>query len=105
MDPLILLANTGHALYHEMSEAMVNDKVLSAILLKNGYAQFARPDSGDSDPVCFDFNRRSADGECPIVRISHHTIVRNSLIQLMEEIAPSFHELLERATQTESSLI
>lgn len=99
--PLILLANTGQTLYHEMSMAMTQDKVLSAILLKNGYAQFARPSTGDSDPVCFDFNRRSKDGECPIVRISHHTIVFNSLIRVMEEIVPSFYEFVEQYVRSE----
>ncbi len=81
ISPIILLANTGQTLYHEMSMAMTRDKVLSEVLLKEGYAQFARPSTGDSDPVCFDYNRRTTEGECPIVRISHHTIVFNSLVQ------------------------
>ena len=99
--PLILLANTGQTLYHEMSMAMTRDKVLSEVLLKNGYAQFARPNTGDSDPVCFDFNRRDKDGECPIVRISHHTIVFNSMIRVMDEIAPSFCEFVESYVRSE----
>jgi len=101
ISPIILLANTGQTLYHEMSMAMTRDKVLSIVLLKSGYAQFARPNTGDSDPVCFDFNRKSADGECPIVRISHHAIVFNSAVKLMDEIAPSFHELIDGFVRTE----
>ena len=93
VSPVILLANTGEPLYHEMSATMTEDKVLSEVLIKNGYAQFARPHSGDSDPVCFDFNRRTQEGECPIVRVSHHTIVFNSLVHVLEEIAPSFQDL------------
>ena len=95
ISPLILLANTGQTLYHEMSMAMTRDKVLSEILLKNGYAHFARPSTGDSDPVCFDFNRKTSEGECPIVRISHHTIVFNSIVHVLDEIAPSFQELVD----------
>jgi len=101
IDPLILLANTGQTLYNEMSMAMLHDKVLSETLLKNGYAQFARPITGDSDPVCFDFRRRADDGECPVVRISHHTLVFNSLIEVTEELAPSFYALVDRFVRTE----
>jgi hypothetical protein len=99
--PIILLANTGQTLYHEMSMAMTRDKVMSGILLKNSYAQFARPSTGDSDPVCFDFNRKRKDGDCPIVRISHHTIIFNSLVYVMEEMAPSFYGLVDRFVRAE----
>ncbi len=96
INPLILLANTGKTLYHEMTMAMAYDKVLSQVLLKNGYAQFARPHTGESDPVCFDFNRRAADGECPIVRISHSAIVSNSQVKVTAKIAPSFLKFVEQ---------
>jgi len=80
---------------------MTRDKVLSEILLKNGYAQFARPHTGDSDPVCFDFSRPNKEGECPLVRVSHHTIVSNSQVQVIEEVAPSFCEFVEGYLQAE----
>jgi hypothetical protein len=99
--PLILMANTGQTLYHEMSMAMTRDKVLSKVLLQNGYAQFARPNTGDSDPVCFDFNRRSRTGDCPIVRINHQTIIVSSRVQVLAEIAPSFYEFIDRFVRTE----
>src|SRR5690348_5032775 len=38
IDPVILLANTGYTLYHEMSMAMAHDKVLSKVLLGGGFA-------------------------------------------------------------------
>lgn len=103
--PIILLANTGQTLYHEMSMAMTRDKVLSRLLLKNGYAQFARPSTGDSDPVCFDFHRRSKEGEYPIVRIDHHTIVFSSLVRVTEEIAPSFYELVDRYVRADPETV
>ena len=93
--PLILLANTGQALYNELSTAVFRDRLLSQALLKNGYAQFARPNSGDYDPVCFDFNRPAKNGECPIVRIDHERILLKSVAEISEEIAPSFAEMLE----------
>ena len=36
MAPVILLANTGQTLYHEMSMAMLHDKALSELLLSGG---------------------------------------------------------------------
>jgi hypothetical protein len=95
VSPIILLANTGQPLYNEMHLSMTQDKVLSELLLKSGFAQFARPNTGDSDPVCFNFNQRDEDGEYPLVRISHHTLVFNSLVHVTEEIASSFRELVE----------
>ena len=94
--PLVLLANTGQTLYHEMSMEMAHDKALSDVLLKSGFAQFARLSSGDSDPVCFDFRQRSAEGECPIVRISHSLLLCIAQAQIVEEIALSFHEFVNR---------
>jgi hypothetical protein len=105
--PLILLANTGQTLYNEMSMAMTQDKVLAETLLKNGYAQFARLSSGDVDPVCFDFTRRAPDGECPIVRVDHRTILLRSTVQFREEVSPSFHYFVDRfirATPTAESV-
>ena len=95
INSLILLANTGKTLYHEMTMAMAYDKVLSQVLLRNGYAQFARPHTGESDPVCFDLNRQGTDGECPIVRISHSMIVSNSQVKVTAKVAPSFLKFVD----------
>jgi hypothetical protein len=96
--PLILLANTGQSLYNELSTAVFRDRILSQTLLKNGFVQFARPSSGDYDPVCFDFNRPDERGECPVVRIDHEGILLKSAAEITEEIAPSFADLLEKFT-------
>ena len=95
VNSLILLANTGKTLYHEMAMAMVHDKVLSQVLLKNGYAQFARPNTGESDPVCFDFNHRGPDGECPIVRISHRALVSQMQPKVTSKISTSFIKFID----------
>ena len=100
--PMILLANTGQTLYHEMSMAMLHDKVLSELLLSKGYARFARPNSGDADPVCFDYRQRASNGECPLVRISHSLLLASARAQVIEEIAPSFHEFVDRFMQAET---
>ena len=102
--PVILLANTGQILYHEMSMTMSHDKVFSDLLLSKGYAQFARPDNGDSDPICFDFHQRNPDGEYPLVRLSHNELLANGQALTLEEIAPSFHEFADRFVRTEPLL-
>ena len=94
IDSIILLANTGKTLYHEMNMAMAHDAVTSQVLLDKGFAQFAIPNTGDSDPVCFDFNRRTPEGECPIVRVSHQDIVVASKVRVMKKMAPSFLEFV-----------
>lgn len=94
--PLILLANTGQTLYHEMSMAMSRDKVLSKLLLNKGYAQFARPANGDADPICFDFRQAHSDRECALVRVSHHELLASGQVQVVDEIAPSFYAFVDR---------
>jgi hypothetical protein len=92
--PLILLGNTGHTLYNEMSYLIVRDKVLTKSLLSHGYVQFARRSSGDYDPVCFDFTRRDAAGECPVVQIDHELALRDGRPP-SHDLAPSFGALIE----------
>jgi hypothetical protein len=95
LSPLMLLGNTGHSLYNEFSYAVFKNKALSDPLLRQGYAQFARPSEGDSDPICFDFNRRGPDGECPIVRLSHADVLQGKVAETLEELSPSFAVLVE----------
>ena len=40
-------------------------------------------------------HRALTGGDCPIVRISHHTIVASSQIEVMEDLAPSFAAFIE----------
>jgi hypothetical protein len=101
-DSLILLANTGQVLYHEMRLAIFRDTVLAQVLVKNGFIQFARPGNGHYDPVCFDTKRCIRDGEYPIVRIDYAEILRRSAIKVTEHIAPSFTEFANRYLQTPS---
>jgi hypothetical protein len=101
IDSIILLANTGQTLYHEMTMAMAHDKVLSDVLLKQGYAEFAHPNTGEADPVCFDFNRKDAHGEYPIVRIRHNAVIFSGQARVMSEIAPSFSDFVREYLQSE----
>jgi len=97
--PLWLFANTGQPLYGEMSEAVLRDKHLSRVLVEHGYLHFARPETGDYDPICFDTGRRLKGGEHPIVRIDHEAILCDSRIGNVRVIAPSFLEFVREFVQ------
>ncbi len=97
---IILLANTGQSLYTELTRAIFRDRVLSDTLTANGFVQFARPISGDYDPVCFDFGRQNSEGECPIVRIDHERILYKSKIIIKENLGYSFAERISDFTST-----
>ena len=103
--PLWILANTGEPLYHEMSEFIVRDKHLNKVLHQHGYQQFARPDGGSYDPICFDTRRKLKGGEYPIVRVEHEAVLCHSRIGKVWEIAPSFLafvvEVVEKSVSTE----
>jgi hypothetical protein len=94
--PLILLGNTGHALYNEMSYVIFRGKVVSGSLLAAGFVQFARPNTGDYDPICFDLNRRDSQGECPVVRISYQHALLANKPKVISELSPSFAIFVER---------
>jgi hypothetical protein len=94
--PLVLLGNTGHALYNEMSHVIFRGKVVSDALLGAGFVQFARPNSGDYDPICFDLNRRGIQGEFPIVQISYQQALLTMKPKVVGELAPSFATFVER---------
>lgn len=103
--PLQLLANTGQDIYHEMMQAVLHDRVMSKVLMKKGFAQFARPNNRAYDPVCFDFKRRQPNGEYPIVRINHEEILANATVTVVEEMAPSFLEFVKQYLEGEKDLL
>ena len=90
------LANTREQTWHQWRTALWEDQALSGTLLGDGYVQFARPDTGSYDPVCFDTTRRATDGECPLVWIDHEEILCNDRIIVSKEVAPSFVAYVQR---------
>ena len=51
---LSLFANQGIDSQDELSVAIFKDQFIADATLKAGYIQFARPQSGSYDPICFD---------------------------------------------------
>jgi len=99
--PIMFFANTGQDVFHELRNRMFIDPHLSPVLLKHGLLHFGQPFAGNYDSVCFD-TRRASNGDAPIVCIDHEDIlIRNGRITIVEEIAPSCRNFVERAIDGE----
>ena len=68
---------------------------LSELLLRSGYLQIGRPDSGDFNAVCFDLKIQKQNREYRIVQADHEEILCNSRVLIREELCPSFRHLVE----------
>lgn len=73
-----------------LSITIFNDKLISEIILQNCFIQFARPDDGSYDPICFDTNISRSRREFPIVRIDHEAILCRNKIKIIETLYDSF---------------
>jgi hypothetical protein len=89
---LSFFANTGVDSHDELSVAMFSDRIIADATLKAGYIQFARPESGSYDPVCFDARRTVSNREFPIVRLDHEEILCRDRIFVTERLAGSFYQ-------------
>jgi hypothetical protein len=94
--PVTLFANTGGAVPEqwELVQAAFLDEALSAPLLAAGFVQFGRPSTGSYDPVCFDLNKRTNAGECPVIQVDHEAALQGLGIRVVAELAPSFLALV-----------
>jgi len=94
--PLMFLANSGHDLFYELSSKVFKDKGLYPTLHKNGFLQFGLPHETNYDPVCFDMKRRNR-ADAPILQLDHEEILIRGRIRVVQEVAPSFAEFMQRA--------
>jgi len=99
--PISFLGNTPEIIdftLHELRTGIFEDKILSDVLLNNGYLQFGRSSTGIYDPICFQASRVINKGEFPIVQIDHEEILIHSKIKIVENIAPTFIQFIEKYT-------
>jgi hypothetical protein len=87
----------------ELRTAVLRDRPLLAVLWKNGYLPFARPEDGSYDPVCFDRRKKADSTEPAIVRIDHEEILCRDRLRIKQIVSPSFGSLLEEMTSRLSS--
>jgi hypothetical protein len=97
MSSIRLFANTGQDSQRELSSRLVRDAHLSPFLLQHGFVQIGTDEMIAYDPVCFDTNRGRR--EYPLVHIDHESILCDSRIRIMKEIAPSFVTFVKNAME------
>lgn len=97
LEQLRLLANLPDGTLKPLRDNMLKDRVLNAVLIPQGFIRFAMGPDTNYDPVCFDTRRRGNDGDCPIVRIEHESVLCNDRIGDSWELYPSFKALVYSA--------
>jgi hypothetical protein len=80
-----------------IEEASAAKGSLSELLLPAGFVQIGRPDTGDFDAICFDWNEPVQNREYRIVQVDHEDILCNWKVQVSGELWPSFIKLVEGA--------
>ena len=87
---LMFFGNTGLNEEDDLNVGIFRDRTMAQATLKNGYIQFARPDTGSYDPICFDAKKSAANREFAIVRLDHEQLLCNDRIKVVEKVADSF---------------
>src|SRR5882757_2652299 len=72
---LQLSGNPGDDQPDELSSVIFKDRLIADTSLKAGYIQFARPEGGSYDPICFDSKLPANNREFRIVRLDHEEIL------------------------------
>jgi hypothetical protein len=91
---LSFFANRGVDSDDELSVAVFNDQFIADATLKAGYIQFARPQGGSYDPICFDARRSVSNREFPIVQLDHEDILCRERIRSVAMVSPSFYRFV-----------
>ena len=94
---LFLYGNTPEGTDHwEFRNRLFLDETLSRVLLANRYLQFANPYPNNYDPLCFDMNRPTDNGDYPIVVVNHTQILCFDTLDVLLEMSPSFGDMIRR---------
>jgi hypothetical protein len=91
-----LLANPPSPGLEGLFYEMFRDDFFSSFLLQHGFIQFAVPQHGNYDPICFNLARRSSQGEMEVVWLDHEQILCYERIRVLGVLAPSFRGLVEQ---------
>jgi len=87
-------ANTGDESLDEFRVATFQDRNIAQVTHANGFIQFARPEGGSYDPICFDARRSANNREYPIVRLNHEAILCRNEIGSLTSVASSFYRFV-----------
>jgi hypothetical protein len=95
--PVMFFANTGQNIFWELGSKLFKDPFMSPVLRENGYIQIGNPYFYNYDPICFNSNATAE--EYPIVQLDHEAILQLKQLLVVEEIAPSFSDLMTSLIQ------
>jgi len=84
-------------------KTLQSDAVMFRVLSGHRLVQFGRGPDIDYDPVCFDLNEQSADGDCAIVKADHEEILNHERPRIVGVLAGSFRELVRQTVTREPS--
>jgi len=87
-------ANTGGEALDELAIGIFNDAIIAGVAREAGYIQFARPEDGSYDPVCFDARRSANNREYSIVRLNHEDILCRNEVGSPAKIYDSFYRFV-----------
>lgn len=118
LDRFALLANPPGPNLDGLLAGILRVPAFVEILIPRGYIPFGKRAGGHFDPLCFDLQkregrrtqkrRRKQNAECRIVLLDHEEVLCNGRIRELEELAPTFRQLLlstiERAAKLDRSL-
>jgi hypothetical protein len=89
-----IFSNLNDGSLMDITVAPFADRFMSPWLLSRGYVQFGKPDTGNYDPVCFDYSEGQR--EPPIVVLDHEDILLEHKRVRIRKLADSFLDLLEK---------
>lgn len=87
-------ANTGAQSPDELPVAIFTDRNIANVTLAANFIQFARPEDGSYDPICFDARRNVNNREYAIVRLDHEEILCRNRAGSPVKIADSFYRFI-----------
>ena len=94
LGPIMFYSNTGQEIAWELSNKIFSDEHLSSILQRHGLLQIGNPYFYNYVPICFD-GKTGKGNEYPLVQIDHESILCDSKVKVIKEIAPSFESFVE----------
>jgi hypothetical protein len=92
-DQVRFFANPPEASLNAFAKQVLNDPVFNQHLVGGGYIPFGL-DIESYDPVCFDTNRRLADGDCMVIRFEHEAMLSFDHIGESWVLYPSCRDMM-----------
>lgn len=99
-----LYANPIEPTFDGLLSQMTCDKAMVEILFSRNLLPFGTASDGCYDPICFDRSRVLSDGESPIVRVEHESMLCEGQLGRVQPVSPTFRafvaKILEEAEQS-----